>query len=187
MAYTGFGIGAFDADLDGDLDILVVNGAVRLAERLPGVKLPPPWDHYAQPNLFYVNDGVGHFEQLGPEVASLCGPIEITRGVAVGDIDRDGDIDVLLSNAEGPARLYRNDAPRSGHWLIVRAIDPRYERDAIGAQVLVSSADKRLLRTISAAFSYLSASEPYAHFGLGENQAVDQIEIQAWTSMLLIR
>ncbi len=178
IPYTGFGTVAFDAELDGDLDVLVVNGRAFRGDALPGVTLAPPWSLFAEPNLFYVNDGAGRFSLIEDSVAALCGTIEISRGLAIGDIDADGDVDVLVGSIEGPARLYRNDAPRQGHWLAVRAIDPRLQRDAIGARVTVNCGDRHLLRTITGGFSYLSASEPIAHFGLGRTVKIDDIHLR---------
>ena len=178
MRYTGFGTVTLDVELDGDLDLVVANGRVARRDPVAGTLLPPPWDVYAEPNLFYLNDGSGVFTLLGAPVASLCQPLEVSRGLAVGDIDADGDLDLLLSNVHGPARLYRNDAPRQGHWLAVRAVDPRLGRDAIGARICVTAGGRRLYRTISGAFSYISSSPLEAHFGLGDAADVSQIEIR---------
>ncbi len=174
--FTGFGTCAFDVELDGDLDLLVVNGRVVRGQRRADASVPPPWDQYAEPNLLYINDGHCQFE-LVSAAGSLCDRVEITRGAAIGDIDADGDLDVLINNIHGPARLFRNDAPRSGRWLCVRAIDPSVGRDAIGATVSVVVGTQRLLRTITSGFSYLSASDPTAHFGLGDVERIDRIEV----------
>ena len=179
VPYTGFGTAAFDVELDGDLDLVVVNGRVLRADPLDGVRVPSPWDMYAEPNLFYLNDGTGRFDLVEPPVRSLCTRIEVTRGLAMGDIDNDGDIDLLISNGQGPARLYRNDAPRRGHWLMIRAMDPALGRDAIGAQVTVVCGTRRFLRTITRGFSYLSSSDSRAHFGLGEADRIDDV-IVVW-------
>lgn len=135
--FTGFGTVAFDVELDGDLDIAIANGRVRNTPPLPETKLPPPWNMFAEPNLFYLNDGEGKFKPSSDSMRAFTKQREISRALCVGDIDLDGDLDMLITNTQGPARLYRNDAPRKGNWLMVRAIDPRYHRDAIGARITV--------------------------------------------------
>ena len=178
MEYTGFGTAALDVELDGDLDLVVANGRVNRVDPLPDASIDPPWNLLAEPNLFYLNDGRGRFELIERPVASLCGLIEITRGLAIGDIDSDGDVDILISNVQGPARLYRNTSPRNGHWLVVRATDLSLRRDAIGARITVLANGQRQVRTITRGFGYLSSSDPRAHFGLGDVERVDRIEVR---------
>ena len=177
IVYTGFGTAALDIEHDGDLDLVVLNGRVRQGKPVENVYLSPPWNLYAEPNLVYQNDGTGHFSVVRAPVASLCQTSEVSRGLAVGDIDCDGDIDLLISNLHGRARLYRNDTTRKGHWLGVRAVDPRLKRQAIGARVTVFAGDRRLVRTINRGFSYLSSSDPLAHFGLGDSDKINHIEV----------
>ena len=115
---------------------------------------------------------------LEAPVADLCSPHEVTRSVAIGDIDRDGDVDLLLSNIHGPSRLYRNDTPREGRWLAIRAVDPRLRRDAIGARVVVSAGGREFHRTVSGGFGYLSSSPPVVHLGIGDAERADSIEVR---------
>jgi len=178
LRWTGFGTAAFDVELDGDLDLAVANGRVNRGDPLPGATGGELWSMFMEPNLFYLNDGAGHFETADALAPALCSALEITRAMSIGDVDGDGDVDLLLSNVEGPARLLLNVAPRAGHWLAVRAVDPDLGRDAIGARVEVTCGPSTQRRTISAGGSYLSSKEPVAHFGLGAATAVDTLTVR---------
>jgi hypothetical protein len=177
IGYTGFGIVALDIELDGDVDLFVANGRVTRTQPSPHCTMPLPWSRYAEPNQFFLNDGTGHFHLAEAAVAALCDPVEISRAAVGVDYDNDGDVDILISNVQGPARLYRNDAPRQGHWLTVRAVDPRYHRDAVGARIAVDCGPDRWVRAVQAGGSYLSSDDPRYHFGIGPCTEVDAVEV----------
>src|SRR5205823_13626668 len=100
------------------------------------------------------------------------------RGLAFGDVDGDGALDLLVTTIAGPARLFRNVAPNRGHWLLVRAVDPALGgRDAYGAEITVHAGDKRWLRWINPGQSYLCSNDPRAHFGLGSVEEIDAIQV----------
>jgi len=161
VPYTGFGVAAFDADLDGDLDLAITNGRVLRATPHDGCVLGPPWDEYAQPNSFYENVGA-RFE---PRPGAWSTPhVEVSRGLAAGDVDGDGDIDLLCAQIDGPARLWLNETVRVGRWLSVHALDAG--RTALGAEVRLVSDASTQLRLVTRSSGYLSCSSPRAHFGV---------------------
>lgn len=177
-ALTGFGTAFFDFDLDGDLDLLVVNGRVRRAAVRAGVRPGSHWSPYAEPNLLFENDGSGRFRPAPAACGTLCSDPGVGRGLAVGDVDNDGDVDVLLTAADGRVRFYRNERRSSEHWLELRVIDPATRRDAYGATVYVSAAGRTLRRDVAPASSYLSSNDPRVHFGLGDTTTVDDVRVR---------
>ncbi len=173
--YTAFGTAPVDLDLDGDLDLVILNGRVTRGEALTDA-LPGPWNDYAEPNLVYRNED-GRFRLLDLEARAFTEPIEVGRGLATGDLDGDGDLDIAVSNIGSPARLYRAEAP-PGRWLLVDAIDPRLGgRRALGARVRVEAEGRSQVRTIHGAMSYLSSSDPRAHFGFGPSTGAESGEV----------
>jgi hypothetical protein len=168
---------AFDAELDGDLDLLVANGRVTVSKARPESIPPAPWNQLAEPKLFHLNDGTARFTVGGEFLGELGTALEVSRGMATGDIDDDGDVDVVVGNTASPARIYLNEAPRSGRWLRVRAVDPRWKRDALGAFVTLTAAGRRFVRCVESSSSYLSSNDPRAHFGLGPAEKVDALEV----------
>jgi hypothetical protein len=173
---TGFGTVAIDVELDGDLDVVVVNGAVNRGEPWDGEQVGPPWNRFAEPNQVYRRDPGGFV--AAPEEAGPLGRVEVSRGLACGDVDGDGDLDLLVANAQGPARLYRNIAPAGGAWLAVRPVDAAGGPVVPGSEVVVVAGGVSRLRRAVAAFSYLSSSDPTAHFGLGPATVADRIEVR---------
>ncbi len=170
---TGFGCGFFDLEHDGDLDLAVVNGDVRIDSSQAGDAF---WSRYAERNLLFRNDGTGVFTDAGEVAGTFVSRAEVTRGLAFGDLDADGDLDLVLSHADGSVRIYRNDAPGPGtHWLLVRALTGA--RDAIGARVTVVAGEQRFLAPVLPNASYQSASDARVHFGLGAIDTVDHIEV----------
>jgi hypothetical protein len=159
---TGFGTVMADFDHDGALDIAVANGRVmhtRTAAPVPPdtvARLGAFWSEYAERNQLLINDGKGHFHDASPDDPAFCGLPGVFRGLACGDIDGDGALDLLVTEVFGRARLFRNVAPKRGHWLLVRALDPALGgRDAYGAEVVVQAGGRRWKRWVNPGGSYL--------------------------------
>ncbi len=165
FAYTGFGAGFFDYDNDGWLDLLAVNGAVRLLEEQTSRGDPFP---FAQPNQLFRNQGDGTFVEVSGEAGAAFELSEVSRGAAFGDVDNDGDLDVLVTQDHGRARLLHNCTGSRRQWLGVRLLDER-GRDALGARLELETAGKRTLqRRVRSDGSYCSSNDPRVLFGLGE-------------------
>jgi hypothetical protein len=171
---TGFGTLLADFNNDGALDLAVVNGRIVLGGSANDPSLGF-WETYAERNQLFANDGKGVFRDISPSNAALCGRWNVGRGLACGDFDNDGAPDLLVASIGGRARLLRNVAPERGHWLKVRAFDPKRHRDAYGSEVRVRAGGREYLRPINAAEGYLCSSSPLAHFGLGTAAQVESI------------
>jgi hypothetical protein len=175
---TGFGAVFFDFDHDGDLDIAVVNGRVRKGAPLPGAAVADYWKPYAEPSVLLENDGTGKFLDVSAKAGDFASRVEVGKGLALGDFDGDGDLDLLTTATSGPARLFRNDAPKKGRWLLVRPFEPARKRDSHGALITVTVGGRKYLRVADPAFSYLSANDPRAHFGIPDAERAESIEVR---------
>jgi hypothetical protein len=178
---TGFGAVFGDFNHDGALDLAVVNGAVHddvHKGARPAQGGNAFWDRFAERNQLFANDGSGRFRDISLDNAPFCGAPAVSRSLVCGDVDNDGSLDLLVTAIAGPARLFRNVAPKNGHWLLVRAIDPALGgRDAYGAEITVHVAERRWLRHINPGYSYLCSNDPRAHYGLGSAERVDSITV----------
>ncbi len=188
FAMTGFGTGWLDFDNDSRLDLLVANGAVRILpeQAAAGVLLP-----LRQRNQLFRNLGNGRFEEVGVEAGPVFELSEVSRGAAFGDLDDDGDLDVLLVNNHGRARLLLAATDPAHHWLGLRLVEVRPARDMLGARAAVTLADGRVLtRRCHTDGSYLAASDPRLHVGLGDAREVREVEVtwpdgsrESWTGL----
>jgi hypothetical protein len=177
MQWTGFGVVAADVECDGDLDLLVMNGRVKQGNLMPDAIPAPPLDILAEPNLLYLAGDAGRYALASSRAAGMCENVEISRGIAAGDIVRDGDLDFVMTNIHGPARMFLNEAPRAGDWLIIEAYDPRLKRAAIGARVTLRKGEHSQMRQIRPCIGYLSSSEAIAHFGVPAGAGDAKLEV----------
>jgi hypothetical protein len=173
---TGFGTILADFDLDGAPDIAVVNGRVTRGQPAEAGSTSF-WNRYAERNQLFLNDGTGAFRDISRGNSDLCGSFAVSRGLIWGDFDNDGGIDLVVTTIAGPARFYRNVAPRRGHWLSVRAHDPALKRDAYGAIVMIKAGGRRWVGLVNPGQSYLSSGDPRAHFGLGAVEKAEEIRV----------
>ncbi|HSP63997.1 MAG TPA: CRTAC1 family protein, partial [Pyrinomonadaceae bacterium] len=173
--FTGFGTLFFDYDNDGWLDLLVANGAVQLLPELMRKRDPYP---LGQPNQLFHNGGKGKFVEASDQAGEALHLLEVSRGAAFGDLDNDGDTDVLITNNNGPARLLLNQVGNRNHWLGLRLIGKDKGRDMLGAQVeIVMTKDKTLWRRARTDGSYLSANDPRVLVGLGSAAHVEVVRV----------
>ena len=174
----GFGCFFFDADLDGTLDLLIVNGHIdEVAASLRGDT------GFRQPPHLLLNDGKGSFRDIASQVgAEFAGP-KLGRGAAYGDFDNDGDLDILVTANGGPARLYRNDQGNGNNSIRFRLTGTKSNRDAIGASIEIETKSGKSRRMVKSGSSYLSQSELPITFGLGKEDTVRRAVIR-WPSGL---
>ena len=175
LGKTGFGTGWFDFDNDGWLDLLVLNGAVRaIAER---VRAGDPYP-LGQPNHLLRNMGNGRFEVASDRAGESFPLIEVSRGAAFGDVDNDGDTDVLMANNNGPSRLLLNQIGNRNHWIGLRLLLKASPRDAFGARVqLVLSDGTSRWRRVRTDGSFCSSRDPRVLVGLGEVVNVKEVRV----------
>jgi hypothetical protein len=162
--FTGFGTDWIDYDNDGWLDVFVANGAVNIVEGLRGEPVP-----YRMRNLLFRNLGTGEFAETSRQAGPAFGRAEVSRAAAFGDIDNDGDTDVLVTTNTGPVRLWLNQVGTHDSWLQVRLDNGPRNRMGLGALVHVERAGTApLVRRVHTDGSYLSAQDPTLQFGLAE-------------------
>jgi hypothetical protein len=141
-----------------------------------GAQLGKFWNDYAEPNLLFLGDGKGKFTDAAARAGDFCARVDSTRGLAFGDIDNDGRVDLVSNTVGNVLRVYRNVAPPAGnHWLLARAMTGR--RDALGARVEVTAGGRRWTRLAQAAYSYCASNDPRCHFGLGTIDKIDAIHV----------
>jgi len=177
---TGFGVVMADFDLDGAPEIAIVNGRVYRGPSARPTTLQTAgfWDPYVERNQIFANDGSGHYRDVSLDNGPFCGTARVMRGLAAGDLNDDGALDLVATEVMGPAHIYRNVAPRRGNWLMLRVLDPALGgRDAYGAEITVHAGSKRWKQWVCPGSSYLSSNDPHAHFGLGQVARVDRIDV----------
>jgi enediyne biosynthesis protein E4 len=170
---TGWGTVLADLDLDGHLDLVATNGHIR---REPSQLYP-----YQNPPIIWRNDGSGRFANVTSGAGPYFQALHMGRGLACGDLDGDGDLDLVIVHHHAPSVVLWNESPKKGSFLVVNLQGRGANRDAIGARLTAQIGQHRLVRTIDGGGSYLSTSDPRVHLGLGNATSVDRIDIR-WPS-----
>jgi hypothetical protein len=176
LPFLGFGVAFLDYDNDTDLDLVIANGHV-----LDNTGLFKSTSKYAQRNLLMRNEGHGRFVEAGRQSGPGFALEKVSRTVVAGDIDNDGDLDLLVSNNGQSADVLRNDTGGLGTALRVRLRGRQSNRDGIGAVVTATVGTRRLVREVRAGSSYLGQNDIRVHFGLGRAAAADRLEVR-WPS-----
>ena len=171
-----FGAFFFDYDLDGHLDIFCANG--HLDEE---IEIVQPAVKFAQAPQLFRNDGRGGFELISPSPGQDLAEPLVGRGAAYADFDRDGDLDVLITTNDGPAKLLRNDGGSANNYLRVRLEGSESNRSGLGTLLTLASASGQQRQVVRGGSSYCSQSELVATFGLGADTAIDLLEAR-WPS-----
>lgn len=174
IGYTGYGVGFFDYDNDGLMDLFIANGAMTIVNSTRNNRNP-----YAQNNQLFHNGGPSKGFR---EVTDIAGPVfqhvEVSRGAAFGDVDNDGNVDIVITNEDGPARLLLNEVGSKRHWLLIKLETSKLNRFGMGARVgLFRRGMPTLWHHAHTDGSMLSASDIRVHFGLGDNPRIDAIVV----------
>jgi enediyne biosynthesis protein E4 len=176
LPFVGFGVAFLDFDHDAQLDIAIANG--HILDNAPQFR---PGSTYAQRKLLFRNNAKRRFVEVGRMAGPAFAATRVGRGLATGDIDNDGDLDLLVTNNGQAAELLRNDGGNRANALIVRLRDARGNTDAIGARIRLISGSRTQVRDIKAGTSYLGQNDLRAHFGLGGTTAAERLEV-LWPS-----
>ena len=170
LPLVGWGTKFFDYDNDGWVDLFVANGHVY--PQLPG---------YRQPRLLHRNNRDLTFTEVSAEFGAVLTENRVSRGVAFGDIDNDGDVDLLIADLDGPPQLLRNDGGNTNNSLLVKTIGVKSNRTGAGARVTVVSGDLTQTDEVRSGDSYISQSDLRLHFGLEKRTKIDSIQVR-WPS-----
>jgi hypothetical protein len=170
LPYVGWGTKFFDYDSDGWVDLFVANGHVY-----------PQLENYRQRKLFFRNNRDGTFTETGASFGEPFTDKRVGRGVAFGDIDNDGDVDLVVGDLDGPPQLLRNDGGNMNNSVLIKTIGVKSNRDGIGARVKIVSGDLAQMDEVRSGGSYISQNDLRLHFGLEKRTKIDLIEVR-WPS-----
>ncbi len=176
LLHSGWGVRFFDYDNDGWKDLMIAQG-----HDLDTIELTAPTLRYREHLLLAHNDHGKGFTDVSSESGEVFQQNWVGRGLAIGDIDNDGRLDAVVTTNDGPAYVLHNEIPTNNHWLLLKLVGHKSNRDAIGAQIKIVTGDGPQYAMVTTAGSYLSSGDKRVHFGLGKQTQVSTIEIR-WPS-----
>jgi len=179
LLHSGWGVKFLDYDNDGWKDLFVAQSHV-----MDTIEVNEPHLHYREPPLAAHNENGKKFVDVSAESGEVFRQRWVGRGLAIGDIDNDGKTDVVITSNDGPVWVLRNETPTANHWITLKLVGTKSNRDGIGAQIEVTTDAGKQYATVSTAGSYESSSDPRAHFGLGGSVSVKMIRIR-WPSGII--
>ena len=174
--FVGFGTGFFDADNDGWLDLFVANGHI-----IDNIEDTHDILTYRQPDQMFRNHGDGTFQEVSPSAGAYFQSAAVSRGALFGDYDSDGDVDMLVTQSNGPVTLLRNETGTQHNWIRIKTVGVVSNRDGIGTRVTLTVDGQTQTREVNPGASYLSSHDARLHFGVGANTTVDKLEVR-WQS-----
>jgi enediyne biosynthesis protein E4 len=176
LLHSGWGVRFVDYDNDGWKDLFIAQAHV-----MDNIEVNEPHLHYLEPPMLLHNDRGRKFTDVSSNSGEVFHKHWAGRGLATGDIDNDGKVDVVVTSNNGPAWILRNETPSDNHWLTLKLAGVKSNRDAIGAQVEILTESGKQYASVTTASSYQSSSDPRLHFGLGNAATVKSIRIR-WPS-----
>ena len=176
LPFVGWGCGFFDYDNDGWLDLMVVDGHVYPQLATAKLKIA-----YPQRKLLYRNNRNGTFTEIAADAGSAINEPAVSRGAAFGDLDNDGDVDVVINNLDGAPQLLRNDGGNRNNFVVINLIGSKSNRSAFGARVKLIAGDLTQIAERRSSGSYISQNDTRLNFGLGKRMKVDAVEVR-WPS-----
>jgi enediyne biosynthesis protein E4 len=176
LPFVGFGVAFFDADNNGLLDMSIVNGHV-----IDNTAVFRPGSSHAQRRLMFQNTNGRRFAEVSRQAGTGFAPQTVGRTLIAGDIDNDGDVDLVVTNNGGPLDVLRNNAGRDRHAIEIRVAGVRSNRNGIGARITATAQGRAQIREVKSGSSYLGQNDLRVHFGLGDATRLERLDVR-WPS-----
>jgi len=176
LLHSGWGVRFLDYDNDGWKDLFIVQSHV-----MDTIEVNEPHLRYRESPLLLWNDKGKRFVDVSEQSEAIFEQKWAARGMAIGDIDNDGKVDVVVTSNDGPAWVLRNEMPAQNHWITLKMVGTKSNRDGIGARIEIATSAGKQFATVTTSGSYQSSSDKRVHFGLGPASSINRVEIH-WPS-----